>query len=147
MLRRPDAFSGAIYLQKRALERQASSSGSGSGWVMPTGGDKVWAGEGCFACGQHFVVWDVVGQGAMHVCCMLCGTLPLPTCLHQPHSSCLRQAKRSAASFSSIGSMMRTGLGGLGLRSKSSPAVRWRGGAAAWGRGHCGSVWRLACIV
>ncbi|PRW59937.1 Oxysterol-binding 9 [Chlorella sorokiniana] len=33
------------------------------------------------------------------------------------------KAKRSASSFSSIGSMMRTGLGGLGLRSKSSPAV------------------------
>jgi len=131
VLQRPDAFSGTIYLQqpRTPVERQASGGMPDSGWVMPTAGDKVWPAEGWFAVRQRFVDADVAVavQAAVPVLLLvLRGSLPFHCnrLAWRAHCSCLCQAKRSASSFSSIGSMMRTGLGGLGLRSKSSPAVR-----------------------
>lgn len=70
--------------------------------------------------------------------------LPIPASA-PPCPMC--QAKRSASSFSSIGSMMRTGLGGLGLRSKSSPAVRGRGGGAARRRAGRGGTALLVALA
>ena len=51
-LRRPDAFSGSIYLQqaRAPLERQASGGVPDSGWVMPTSGDKVRGGRLLLCC-------------------------------------------------------------------------------------------------